>query len=94
MSDEEFEPIDAIVVGFDEAERILASPTSPLELEKLASFIGLDALYEDYNGNIWRGKVVDTYGDTLVVVFEELSQLPPGLGQGSLLKLPAKALRQ
>jgi ribosomal protein L35AE/L33A len=96
MSDEEFEWIDAIVVGFDEEERILASPTSPIEPSQLTAFIGEEVVYEDYNGNPWRGRIVDSAGDVLVVVFGEQgsSGLPPGLGQGSLLKLPSKPLRK
>ncbi|GBC70615.1 hypothetical protein HRbin02_00383 [Candidatus Calditenuaceae archaeon HR02] len=95
MSDEEVEWIDAIVVGFDEEERILASPTSPIEPSQLTSFVGEEALYEDYNGNPWRGRIVDSAGDVVVVVFSEQATvgLPPGLGQGSLLKLPSKRLK-
>ncbi|MCS7145601.1 MAG: hypothetical protein RMJ28_03760 [Nitrososphaerota archaeon] len=92
MSDEEHEWIDAIVIGFDEEERILASPTATLESARLSALVGEEALYEDFNGTIWRGKVIDVAEDVFVVVFKmgASSELPPGLGAGSLLKLPAK----
>lgn len=91
MSSQETEWIDAIVVGFDEEERILAYVTVPVEHSLLAKFIGREAVYEDFNGNIWRGRIVDSTGDFLIIVFgaEGSLFLPPGLGAGSLLKLPA-----
>ncbi len=96
MSDEELEWIDAIVVGFDEEERILASTTSPIDPSQLTALVGGEAIYEDYNGVPWRGKIVDSAGDVLVVVFggQGSAGLPPGLGQGSLLKLPSKPLKK
>ncbi|MEM0381144.1 MAG: hypothetical protein QXQ48_02880 [Nitrososphaerota archaeon] len=96
MSDEELEWVDAIVVGFDEEERILASPTSPIEASLLSGYVGEEVLYEDYNGTLWRGRVVDATGEVVVVTFGEggSTELPPGLGQGSLLKLPSKPLKR
>lgn len=57
--------------------------------------MGRDVFYEDFKGVVWRGKIVDIYGDdTLKVRFqsEAISEGgPSGLGQGSLVKISVKA---
>ncbi len=86
---EEREPIDAIVVGFDEQDRVLAQPTSSSGETDLSSMVGKEVVYLDYNGNPWKGVVKEAMGDVLVIEFEALSagQEIPGLGQGSLLRI-------
>jgi len=84
------EYIDFIVIGFDENERILVSPTSGSGVEVLERMVGCEVRYEDYRSVIWRGRVVEATGDVLVVVFgEEAGEegIPPGLGQGSLVRI-------
>jgi len=92
MPGDEPEWIDAIVVAFDEQDRVLASPTSSVDSSLLSGLIGEEAIYEDYNGVAWRGTVVDVSGESVVIVFnpEAPYELPPGLGNGSLIRIPSK----
>ena len=85
----EAEELDAIVVGFDEQERVLVQPTSGITGEELAKLVGKEAVYVDYNGRPWKGSVTEALEDVLVVEFEALKsgQEVPGLGQGSLLRI-------
>jgi hypothetical protein len=53
---EEREPIDAIVVGFDEQDRVLTQPTSSGTADP-SSLVGKEVVYLDYNGNPWKGVV-------------------------------------
>ncbi len=84
------EYIDFIVIGFDENERILVSPTSGSGVLDLERMVGCEVLYEDYRSVVWKGRVVEASGDVLVVVFgQEAGEegVPPGLGQGSLVRI-------
>jgi hypothetical protein len=91
---EEASYLDFIVVGFDEQERILVSPTSGIDPSELESLVGSKVFYEDYKSVLWRGRVVEVLGDVLVIVFGDEGQggenIPPGLGQGSLVRIPAQ----
>jgi hypothetical protein len=85
---EEREPIDAIVVGFDEQDRVLAQPTSSVGADP-SSLVGKEVVYLDYNGNPWKGVVREAMEDVLVIEFEAMrtGQEIPGLGQGSLVRI-------
>jgi hypothetical protein len=85
---EEREPIDAIVVGFDEQDRVLAQPTSSGTADPM-SLVGKEVVYLDYNGNPWKGVVREAMEDVLVIEFEAMraGQEIPGLGQGSLVRI-------
>ncbi len=89
MSDEPEVEIDFIVVGFDEKNRIVASPTSTLGSVKLTSLKDLEARYEDFNGNVWTGSIVEVSEDAIIIEFEKfgLGEGPPGLGLGSLIRV-------
>lgn len=86
---EEREPVDAIVVGFDEHDRVLAQPTSSSGGTELSEMLGKEVVYLDYNGNPWRGVVREVLEDVLVIEFEAMreGQEIPGLGQGSLVRI-------
>lgn len=83
------EPIDMIVVGFDELERALVSPTSGAGEVDLASMMGKEVVYLDYNGKPWRGRVVEVLEEVLSVEFDAVKEGKevPGLGQGSLVRV-------
>ncbi|MDW8041913.1 MAG: hypothetical protein RMJ75_03795 [Nitrososphaerota archaeon] len=83
------EPIDMIVVGFDELERALVSPTSGSGDVDLTSLVGKEVVYLDYNGNPWKGRVVEALEDVLSVEFDATKEgrEVPGLGQGSLIRV-------
>ncbi len=83
------EDIDLIVVGFDEKNRVVASPTSSLGSLQLSSIKGLEARYEDYNGTIWIGSVTEVIGDAAIIEFEKMRMgvWPTGLGLGSLIRV-------
>lgn len=90
MSDELQNTIDAIVVGFDEEERVLAQPTAQTAFDDITALINHEVTYEDFKGVVWRGRVIDAMGDVLVVEFEASAIStggPSGLGQGSLIKV-------
>lgn len=89
MIDESLEEIDFIVVGFDEKNRIVASPTSTLGSVKLISLKGLKVRYEDFNGNVWIGSIVEVSEGVIIIEFEKssLGEGPPGLGLGSLIRV-------
>jgi hypothetical protein len=83
------EEIDLIVVGFDEKNRVVASPTSSLGSLQLSSIKGLEARYEDYYGTIWIGSVAEVVGDAAIIEFEKMKmgEWPAGLGLGSLIRV-------
>lgn len=83
------EPIDMIVIGFDELDRALVSPTSGSGDVDLPSLVGKEVVYLDYNGNPWKGRVVEAAEDVLTVEFEAAKEGKevPGLGQGSLVRV-------
>ncbi len=91
MSDEE-EMLDAIVVGFDEEGRIIASLTSGGANIDLSRLKGMEAQFEDTNGVIWRGRIIEVHGDALVIDFGEKAlsaeEGASGLGQGSMIRIP------
>ncbi|MEM2040721.1 MAG: hypothetical protein QXI52_02235 [Nitrososphaerota archaeon] len=83
------EEIDFIVVGFDEDNRIIASPTSSLGSLRLSVLKGLNARYEDFNGVVWVGKIVEVSEEAIIVEFEKIGsgEWPPGLGLGSIIRV-------
>ncbi|MGC8937261.1 MAG: hypothetical protein ACP5KV_07890 [Candidatus Methanomethylicaceae archaeon] len=83
------EEIDLIVVGFDDKNRVVASPTSSLGSLQLSSVKGLEARYEDFNGVVWIGNVVEVASDAVIVEFEKVreGEWPTGLGLGSLIRV-------
>lgn len=86
MSEEEQDSIDVIVVGFEEDD-CLVSPTQPLSDEDMAKLVGRPVSFEDFKGKLWHGRVAERREDYLFVKFD---QLPDGLGQGSLVRIPLK----
>lgn len=90
MTDEDVrEEIDLIVVGFDDKNRVIASPTTSLGSLQLSSIKGLEARYEDYKGIVWVGSVAEVVGETVVIEFEKarMGEWPTGLGLGSLIRV-------
>lgn len=90
MTEQADEMIDAIVIGFDDEERVLAQPTAQFSVDDLSSLINHVVEYEDFKGIVWKGKVLDVVENVLVIEFERsaISQGgPSGLGQGSLVRI-------
>ncbi|MEM1944990.1 MAG: hypothetical protein QW756_05275 [Nitrososphaerota archaeon] len=93
MSEDESEFLDAVVIGFEDDDCVV-SVTSGLGNLDVGDLVGREVFYEDFKGVVWKGRVVDIYeDDTLRVRFqsEAISEGgPSGLGQGSLVKIPAR----
>jgi len=82
--------LDAIVIGFDDEDRILATLTAPMSNDEIKVLKGCRVTYEDFKGVVWEGRVIDVQEDALIIEFSRsaLSEGgPSGLGQGSLLRI-------